>query len=134
MANHVVHFEIIGTDAPALREFYGKAFDWQLETIGGPAEDALVRNAGIGGGIGSCPAEYALVRNAGIGGGIGSCPNGAEGHVTFYVAVDDIKNALAKVETLGATNLQGPWPIPTGGSIATFEDPQGQMVGLVQGP
>jgi uncharacterized protein len=114
MANHVVHFEIIGRDAPALRDFYHKAFDWQLNAIGGPA-------------------DYALVQNAGIGGGIGSCPEGSAGHVTFYVSVDDINAALSKVESLGAKKLSGPWPIPTGGQIATFEDPQGQMVGLVQG-
>jgi predicted enzyme related to lactoylglutathione lyase len=113
MANHVVHFEIIGTDASALRDFYQKAFDWQLNPIGGPADYALVANAGIGGGIGSC--------------------QGSQGHVTFYVSVDDIKSALNKVESLGAKNLSGPYPIPTGGQIATFEDPQGQMVGLVQG-
>ncbi len=113
MANQVVHFEIIGKDAPALRDFYQKAFQWQMQAIGGPG-------------------DYALVRNAGIGGGIGSCPQGNEGHVTFYVSVDDIDAALRKVESLGATNLNGPWPIPTGGRIATFADPQGQMVGLVQ--
>jgi predicted enzyme related to lactoylglutathione lyase len=114
MANHVVHFEVMGSDAPALRDFYQQAFGWKLNPIGGPA-------------------DYALVEGAGIGGGIGSCPEGGAGHVTFYVAVDDIKAALGKVESLGAKNLTGPYPIPTGGQIATFEDPQGLMVGLVQG-
>jgi predicted enzyme related to lactoylglutathione lyase len=113
MANQVVHFEIMGSDAPALRDFYHKAFDWQLNPIGGPA-------------------DYALVNGAGIGGGIGSCPDGAKGHVLVYVAVDDINAALGKVESLGAKKVSGPWPIPTGGQIATFEDPQGQLVGLVQ--
>lgn len=114
MANQVVHFEVMGTDAPALCDFYAKAFDWKMRAIGGPA-------------------DYALVEGAGIGGGIGNCPNGTPGHVTFYVAVDDINAALGKVESLGAKKLSGPWPIPSGGQIATFEDPQGQMVGLVQG-
>lgn len=113
MANQVVHFEIIGKDAPALRDFYQQAFAWKMNAIGGPA-------------------DYALVENAGIGGGIGSCPQGTDGHVTFYVSVDDIDASLRKVESLGAKKLSGPWPIPTGGKIATFEDPQGQMVGLVQ--
>lgn len=104
----------MGKDAPALRDFYEKAFEWKTNAIRGPA-------------------DYALVENAGIGGGIGSCPEGGPGHVTFYVAVDDINCALRKVESLGAKKLTGPWTIPNGGQIATFEDPQGQMVGLVQG-
>lgn len=113
MANPVVHFEIMGKDAPALRDFYQRAFDWKLNQLGGPA-------------------DYALVENAGIGGGIGSCPQGLGGHVMFYVAVDDIKASLSKLESLGAKAAGGPWPIPTGGQYAHFVDPQGQTVGLVQ--
>jgi predicted enzyme related to lactoylglutathione lyase len=112
MANQVVHFEIMGKDAPALRDFYQKAFDWKLNPIGGPV-------------------DYALVENAGIGGGIGQCPGGI-GHVRFYVSVDDIDGALEKVRTLGAQSVEGPWPLPTGGRIASFVDPQGQSIGLVQ--
>lgn len=120
MANHVVHFEIIGTNAPALRDFYEQAFEWKLNPVGGPADYALVEGAGIGGGIGSCPEDAS------------SCPGGGTGHVTFYVSVEDIDAALRKVETLGAKKVAGPWPVPTGGVIAMFEDPQGQLVGLVQ--
>ena len=114
MANQVVHFEVLGTDGPALREFYKKAFDWQMEPVGGPM-------------------DYQTVSNAGIGGGIGQSPEGVSGHVTFYVAVDDINAALLKVEALGAKTVHGPDPIPNGGQIAHFRDPQGQVIGLVQG-
>lgn len=113
MANPVVHFEIIGKDAPSLRDFYRQAFDWNFESVGGPA-------------------DYALVRNAGIGGGVGQCPQGAESHVLVYIGVDDIQAALKKIEALGAKTLNGPMPIPGGGQIAQFTDPQGQMIGLVQ--
>lgn len=114
MANAVVHFEIMGKDAPALRNFYKQAFDWEYDAVGGPA-------------------DYALVRNAGLGGGIGQCPAGEETHVMFYVHVEDIGGALAKLQLLGAKSVDGPWPLPTGGQIAQFVDPQGQKIGLVQG-
>ena len=52
MANQVVHFEIIGTDGNALREFYKEAFGWEYQAVGGPMDYALVQNAGLGGGIG----------------------------------------------------------------------------------
>jgi|SRR5581483_2111555 len=113
MGNQVVHFQIIGKHAPSLREFYEKAFDWKFNSVGGPA-------------------DYSLVENAGLSGGIGACPEGGPGHVTFFVAVDDLASALSKIESLGAKNLSGPWPIPNGGQMATFEDPQGQTLGLVQ--
>jgi predicted enzyme related to lactoylglutathione lyase len=112
MANQVVHFEIMGKDAPALRDFYKSAFDWQFQAVGGPVDYQLVSNAGIGGGIGQCP--------------------GGQGHVRFYVAVDDIAATLEKVQRLGAKSVEGPWPLPTGGHIASFVDPQGQSIGLVQ--
>lgn len=113
MGNPVVHFQIMGKDAPALRSFYKQAFDWNFEPVGGPA-------------------DYALVSNAGITGGVGQCPAGDETGVTFFVSVDDIGAALQKVESLGAKTLSGPMPIPGGGQIAQFADPQGQLIGLVQ--
>ncbi len=113
MGNPVVHFEIVGKDGSALRDFYKQAFDWTFEPVGGPM-------------------DYSMVQNAGIGGGVGQCPQGEEGHVTFYVEVSDVMEALKKIEALGAKTLNGPMPIPGGGQIAQFADPQGQIIGLVQ--
>jgi predicted enzyme related to lactoylglutathione lyase len=109
MANQVVHFEIIGSDGSKLRDFYRQAFGWEYQTVGGPMDYALVQNAGIGGGC-----------------------DKTDGHVRVYVAVDDINAALRKVQSLGARSVEGPFPIPTGGQIAQFVDPQGQSIGLVQ--
>ena len=113
MANRIVHFEIIGKDGASLRRFYQEAFGWEYQAVGGPM-------------------DYALVRNAGIGGGIGGACEGHSGHVRVYVSVEDINAALQKVRALGATSVEGPYPIPTGGQIAQFVDPQGQSIGLVQ--
>jgi predicted enzyme related to lactoylglutathione lyase len=114
MAHPVVHFEIIGKDGPALRDFYTQAFDWQMNPIGGPM-------------------DYALVQEAGIGGGIGGSPEGNEsGHVTFYVQVPDIEAMLKKIERLGGKIVDGPMPLPDGGTIAHFEDTQQHLIGLVQ--
>jgi hypothetical protein len=119
MAHPVVHFEIIGQDAAKLRSFYAAAFDWD---VGRP-------DPNLGG--------YALVKPAApghIGGGIGGGVEGYEGHVTFYVAVDDIDAALAKIGELGGTRLMGPEPLPDGARFAMIADPEGHVIGLVQGP
>ncbi len=116
MANPVVHFEIIGSNAAQLREFYGRAFGWNVATEPNTGD------------------HYAVVENAGLTGGIGSCPGrDYAGHVTFYVCVDDIVASLQNVERLGGKTVNGPMDLPNGrGQAAHFADPQGHMIGLVQ--
>ncbi|HXM19165.1 MAG TPA: VOC family protein [Candidatus Tumulicola sp.] len=126
MGNPVVHFEVMGKDAKALQSFYKQAFDWQFEP---PVAGVNVPN-------------YSLVHPQngstkggidGINGGIGDSPEGYAGHVTFYVAVPDIKAALGKIETLGGKRLMGPDVVPGGGpTIAMFADPEEHVIGLVQ--
>ena len=114
-SNPVVHFEIMGQDAQALRQFYSEAFGWTP----GPAEDGMM--------------EYSMVHledRGGIDGGIGRAPQGP-GHATFYVGVDDTQAALDRVERLGGRTVQPPTRIPGGVTFALFADPEGHVVGLV---
>ena len=111
--NAVVHFEIIGKNRELLENFYKGVFDWQIT----PAME-----------------EYSLVKpGSGIGGGIGAMGE-ARRHVTFYVAVEDVSAALELIESKGGKKAFGPHPIPDGGIIAGFLDPEGHLIGLVQGP
>jgi len=113
MGNPIAHFEIIGKDKKALSDFYSSVFEWKID----PVMD-----------------EYSLVNTgSGIGGGIGGM-NEERRHVTFYVAVDDIVAKLAEIESKGGKTAFGPHPIPAGGFFAGFEDPEGHLIGLMQGP
>jgi len=121
MANPVVHFEIIGNDAKTLQKFYKEAFDWHIDPS----------SAAVG------AKNYGLVHakaGVGIDGGIGDMGgvNGYAGHVTFYVAVPDIKAALDKIATLGGKRVMGPEVVPGGPTIALFTDPEDHVIGLVQ--
>src|SRR5437879_13625321 len=91
--NPVVHFEVLGRDASALRKFYSEAFGWQL----GRADDS--------------PLEYSMVhpkaQGSGIDGGVGKGPQGP-GQVTFCVGVSDAQVALAKGERLGGRTCRPP--------------------------
>lgn len=115
--NPVVHFEVLGRDAGALRKFYSQAFGWSL----GPVDES--------------PLEYSMVHLAegdrGIDGGIGKAPQGP-GHVTFYVGVDDLEEALRKVQSLGGKTIQPATQVPGGVGFALFADPEGHVVGLVK--
>lgn len=121
MGAPVVHFEIIGKDAPALRAFYRDAFGWNVgDRVGG---------AGI--------TDYTLVETGGgtgIAGGIGAAPEGYDGHVTFYIQVPDVALALEAVERRGGTKMMGPSEVRGGPVIGLFEDPEGHVIGLVKGP
>ncbi|MGO9318428.1 MAG: VOC family protein [Terracidiphilus sp.] len=113
MPHPVAHFEILGRDQKLLEEFYTSVFNWEIT----PVED-----------------WYSLVKpGSGINGGIGAREQHT-GHVTFYVAVPDIVAALALIESKGGTKAFGPHPLPDGGIIAGFTDPEDHLIGLVQGP
>ena len=115
--NPVVHFEVLGRDTRALRNFYAGVFGWELGPVdGSPLEYSMVH---FGGGA------------AGVDGGIGKAPEGS-GHVTFYISVDDLAEVLADIERAGGKTIQPPTPIPSGASFALFADPEGHVLGLLQ--
>jgi len=121
MGNPVMHFEIIGKDGERLRNYYSELFGWEIN-----ADNPM--NYGIVEREGNLSPE-----GIGIGGGVGTGPEGYDGHLTFYVGVDDVEAALAKAERLGGTRVMGPNQVPGGGiEIGMFNDPEGHMVGLVR--
>ncbi|GLQ55040.1 VOC family protein [Devosia nitrariae] len=71
------------------------------------------------------------------GGGIpGGIAGGAgyDSHVTFYVAVDNVENALQKAESLGGTRRLGPVASPSGKlAVGHFTDPEGHLIGVAGG-
>ena len=70
---------------------------------------------------------------AGIGGGIMGAPEGYEGHVTVYVEVPDVEEALASAERLGGTRMMGPDKVMDGLIIGLFRDPEGHVIGVMSG-
>ncbi len=122
MGRPVVHFEVIGKDGEHLRSYYSDLFGWEIDADN-PMNYGTVQREG------NTNAD-----GAGIGGGVGVGPEGYEGHVTFYVEVPDVEAALAKAQELGGSRLMGPDEVPGAGIVlGHFADPEGHMVGLVQG-
>ena len=121
MGQPVVHFEVIGTDGEKLRSYYSELFGWDFGDVVGPTNDAVVPREG------NTNAD-----GVGIGGGIGSSPEGYGGHVTFYVAVEDVEAALAKAESLGGTRVMGPEKIMDMVELGLINDPEGHLIGVVR--
>lgn len=113
MGNPVVHFEVIGRDGAALAGFYEQLFGWSTQ------------------GAGEMPYWLVEKEDEGIGGGIGQTQDGGEGHVTFYVQVDDPQAALDRAESLGGRTVLPVTTIPNMVTFALFADPEGHVVGVV---
>lgn len=120
----VVHFEIIGNDPAALRRFYAELFGWNL-TVGDASAESVSEPANYGFLDGS---DVGVGVNGGIGGGSGFDP-----HVVFYVAVDDVEEALRRAESLGGVRKLGPEGKPGTLMVGQFSDPEGNLIG-VAGP
>jgi predicted enzyme related to lactoylglutathione lyase len=119
MGYPVVHFEIMGKDAEKLRGYYSDLFGWQFNTDNPMNYGVVAREAN------QAPD------GSGIGGGIGAAPEGYEGHVTFYVAVPDVEEALSKAESLGGERMMGPEEIMGRMVLGMFKDPEGHVIGLI---
>ena len=121
MGQPVVHFEITAKDGPAMQRYYADLFGWDVDA--------------------NNPMHYGIVARegnlnkdgVGIGGGIAQGPDGYAGHVTFYVEVPDVEAALARAETLGGSRVFGPDTIMGNMVLGQFLDPEGHVIGVVQG-
>ncbi len=114
-ARPVVHFEILGPDAPRLQMFYSSLFGWKID-----GENSL---------------QYGMVEP-----GVGGPPNGIGGgiarsdspSVTVYVQVADLEETLRRAERMGGKTLVPPTDVPGGPTVAQFQDPAGNRIGLVK--
>lgn len=119
MGKPVVHFEVIGKDGGKLQSYYSDLFGWKIDASN-PMGYGIVKGEDNPASMGS------------IGGGIAGGPDGYEGHVTFYVGVPDIEEALAKAESLGGTRVMGPEKVMDQVELGQFKDPEGHLIGLVR--
>ena len=121
MGQAVVHFGVVGKDGEKLQRYYAELFGWNVNADN-PMQYGMV----------DAKDNTSMSGDNGIGGGIGQGPDGYEGHVTFYVAVPDVEEALQKAESLGGTRVMGPENIMDMVELGQFKDPEGNVIGLVK--
>jgi uncharacterized protein len=121
MGQPVVHFEVVAQDPAKLRDYYSKLFGWEIDA-----------NNPMGYGMVTRESNPTKDGGFGIGGGIGPAPEGYPGHVTFYVAVPDVEEALQQAEQLGGKRMMGPERVMDMVEIGLFTDPEGHVIGLVK--
>lgn len=115
MANHIVHWELMGPDGDKLAAFYSELFGWKAQAT--PGFD-----------------NYNMVSadDAGIGGAVGSGNEHMPSYQTVYVEVDSIDEHLGKAAANGATTVMERTVVPGMVAFGLFKDPAGNLVGVVE--
>ena len=111
----VVHFQIHAKDKAKQEAFYREMFEWNITQNEGTPISVIPPGKGP-------PAE-------GIGGSIIQTERSA---VAVYIQVADLGASIKKAEGLGGKAVMPPIDIPNGPTIAQIEDPEGNLIGLVQ--
>ena len=120
MGQPVVHFEVIGKDGEKLRSYYSELFGWDINADNEMNYGVINRD------------DNTTADGVGIGGGVAGGPEGYDGHVTFYVEVPDVEEALSKAESLGGSRVMGPETIMGRMVLGQLTDPEGHVIGLIQ--
>jgi len=115
MPAKIVHWEIMGADGDAQKEFYGSLFDWQFQSMGDFPDYHMVSDEDVG-----------------LGGAVGKGPDDMPNYVAVYIEVEDITAHLERIEAAGGTTLMPRTVIPDTVTIGMFRDPAGNVVGLVE--
>ncbi len=114
-ANPIVHWELMSADGDSLREFYSGLFDWNLTAVDGFDSYYMVN-----------------AEETGVGGAVGQGNENMPNYSVFYVQVADIDESLGKINANGGTTVLPRTVIPDTVTFALFNDPAGNMVGLVE--
>ncbi len=131
-SNPVVHFEMPAEDRQRMADFYTKAFGWQTNILG-PEMGGYVTVA-----TGEVD-ERGMPKNPGtINGGFYQKTEDPLSHApSVVIAVDNIQEAMKKVENAGGKIVGGSKPgepdnIPGVGLYISFKDTEGNRVSLLQ--
>jgi predicted enzyme related to lactoylglutathione lyase len=128
----VIHFEMPAKDSERMRKFYESVFGWQTKPLGPEAGD-FVLAVPI-----ETEEETRMPKKRGaINGGFYKKTKPDE-HIRLTILVDDIREAMKKVEAAGGKVLGGgqkpgePYELPGVGLFATFIDTEGNLATIYQ--
>ncbi len=129
MAGGVVHFEIHARDIARARAFYGDAFGWTFEEMGGPLDYWLIRTGRSQAPDGSpVGIDGGLLAKGGADGGEGASPNA----FVCTIEVQDIDATLDQVLAAGAAVQMPKDLMPGVGWLCYLKDPEGNIFGVLQ--
>jgi predicted enzyme related to lactoylglutathione lyase len=123
----VVHFEMPFDDAKRISRFYEKAFGWQTQQLGEEMGHYVLATTT------ETDKERMPKRVGAINGGFFPRKDDyPQQHPSVVIAVQDIRAAMKKVKDAGGKVLGEPMAIPGIGDYVSFDDSEGNRVGMLQ--
>lgn len=123
MDSTIVHFEIPADDTERAARFYRELFGWKIERWenSNGIEYWMVETVPTN--------EQGMPVRPGVNGGMMPRMYPAQQPVN-YIAVEDVNQAVAKAEKLGAKVMMGKTPVPGMGWFAQLTDPEGNVLAV----
>ncbi len=113
--NHfIIHVEFSAKDLQETKKFYAGVFDWKITDYPEMNYAAFEAEGGSGGGFNPISGDYPA------------------GRVLVYINTPDLDETLEKIKKAGGTVVLAGYDIPGVGRMATFNDPTGNLVALLQ--
>lgn len=125
--NPVVHFELPADDSSRMADFYRNIFGWQVQMLGPEMENYVLVNTTETG------ADMRPTSPGAINGGL--FQRGEKSPTRYpsvVIGVEDIRASIDKVNEGGGKVLSEPHEIPGTGTIAYFEDTEGNVLSMLQ--
>jgi hypothetical protein len=122
----VIHFEMPAEDTERVRKFYESAFGWQTTALGPEAGDFVLVFT-----IETDVKTRMPKKRGAINGGFYKKTKPDE-HVRLTILVDDIREAMKKIEAAGGKVLGEPFELPGVGLFASFTDTEGNIATINQ--
>jgi len=125
--NPIVHFEMPYDDAKRVSSFYAAAFGWNMATTGAEMGHYVLATTTSSDASGRPTTPGAI-----NGGFFQRKPDWPGQQPSVVVAVDDIRAAMQRVTSSGGKVLGEPMEIPGVGHYVSFNDTEGNRVGILQ--
>jgi len=110
----ITHIEFSSRDLHESKKFYSSVFDWDIKDFPEMNYATFEAEGGTGGGFNPIGDEYPA------------------GTTMIYINTPDLTETLEKIKAAGGTIILEGYDIPTVGRMATFKDPTGNVVSLLQ--
>ena len=125
--NPVVHFEMPAENTERMANFYTNAFGWQTQTLG-PEMGGYVLVTTIATDDNGVPEKPGAIN----GGFYEKSEEIPARHPSLVIEVDDLAEAIQKVNQTGGRIIGQPQEIPGTGLFVYFADTEGNIVGMMQ--
>lgn len=124
--NPVVHFELPAQDSKRAKEFYTKAFGWQVNQLGEEMSNYVVVMT-------TESTKEGPIKPGAINGGIYTVTNEMPAqHPSVVMSVVDINEAMKKIVASGGKVMGQPMDIPGVGKYLSFIDTEGNRLSILQ--